>query len=74
MTKKQYENALLNDSLTVRQLKRGEYFKKSPTAKAVLVRGEYSRELKKYSCVYFDDINKETFIDGNKAVYTSFTF
>ena len=64
--------------MTIKQLKQGEYFTKkaieSPKESQVWIRGEYDRELKKYECYNFSDINKFCYIPGNKEVFTEFTF
>lgn len=64
--------------MTIKQLKQGEYFTKKPieypTEKQVWIRGEYDRELKKYECYCFNDVNKFCYIPGNKEVFTEFTF
>lgn len=59
---------------TLKTIKKGEYFKKHLTAKAVLVRGDYDRSSKKYSCHYFDDVNREIFLSGKTIVFTEFEF
>ena len=60
---------------TVRQLKKGEYFrfKKSDTA-PVWVRGEYNREAKKSSTYRYDDVNRERLLGGDRVVFVGFTF
>lgn len=64
--------------MTIKQLKQGEYFTKKPVEipkeSQVWIRGEYDRELKKYECYNFADINKFCYIPGNKEVFTEFTF
>lgn len=63
---------------TVKQLKKGEFFTRkpiaSPTEKQVLVRGEYDRTSKRFSCHHWDDINHEIFLKGDTKAYTDFTF
>ena len=62
----------------LKDLKQGEYFTRKPneypTDKQVLVRGEYDRTSKRYSCLHFDDINNEILLKGETLVYTDFTF
>lgn len=60
--------------MKVRELKRGDYFKRKENAARVLVRGEYVREIKKFSCYYFDDVNREIFLSGNTEIFTDFEF
>lgn len=60
---------------TIRSLKKGEYFGLSESDTApVWVRGEYSREAKKYSTHRFDDVNHERLLRGNQLVWVGFTF
>ena len=59
--------------MTVKELKKGDYFKR-PKGASVLVRGEYVRSLKKFSCYYFNNVNKEVFIKGDVEVVTDFEF
>ena len=64
--------------MTVRQLKRGDWFTKKPIAypaeNQVWVRGEYDRETKKYCCHRWSDINDFCTMRGDKEVYTDFIF
>lgn len=60
---------------TIRLLKRGEFFRLTPSDTApVWVRGEYSREAKKYSTHRFDDVHHERLLRGDRAVWVEFTF
>lgn len=54
-------------------VKHGDYFKLSENSR-VYVRGEYVRSVRRYSCHPFDDVNRERFIPGKKAVFTDFKF
>jgi small nuclear ribonucleoprotein (snRNP)-like protein len=64
----------------MRDVKKGDYLKRSPHTNVVYVRGEFVRDggwydgKGRYSCQDFDDWNKEVFINGNKIVYIGFTF
>lgn len=58
---------------TLAELKAGDFFKLSPNG-VVYVRGEYNRSVRRYSCHPFDDVNRERFIPGKKAVFTDFEF
>lgn len=64
--------------MQLKDLKKGDYFTlkpiEYPTEKQVFVRGEYSRESKKYNVVHFDDINHERLLKGETTVYTDFIF
>ena len=50
--------------MLVKELKKGDYFKRIKGT-SVLVRGKYVRELKKFSCHYFDDVNRDIFLRGD---------
>lgn len=59
----------------IKDLKRGEYFRLTDSDTApVWVRGEYSREAKKYSTHRFDDVNHERLLRGDRVVWVGFTF
>ena len=64
--------------MTVKELKKGDYFTlkpiEEPKESQVYVRGEYDRSEKKYSCYKFSDVNAERFYKGDKEVYTDFIF
>jgi small nuclear ribonucleoprotein (snRNP)-like protein len=59
---------------TIKTIKKGEYIKRKPDAKAVYIRGEYCRISKAYSCIDADDMNREIFIKGDKIVFVGFTY
>lgn len=60
---------------TIHHLKKGELFRfsNSDTAPA-WVRGEYSRQAKRYSVHRFDDTNHERLLHGIRIVYMGFIF
>ena len=64
--------------MTVKQLKKGEFFTRrpieNPTEKQVFIRGEYDRAAKKYECARFDDISSAVYLSGDKEIFTDFTF
>lgn len=60
---------------TIRELKKGELFRLSDRENApVWVRGEYVREVKRYSTYKYDDVNHEQLLKGNRKVFVGFTF
>ena len=60
---------------TIKNLKRGEFFRTTDSDTApVWIRGNYSREAKKYSTHLFDDVNHERLLRGDKLVFVGFTF
>ena len=52
----------------VKSIKKGDLFRLIPNG-PIWVRGEYERSLKKFSCYKYDDVNKETFLKGDRMVY-----
>lgn len=57
------------------KVNQGTYFKLNSTETApVWIRGEYVREVGKYSCWKFDDVNHEKMLKGNHDIYIGFTF
>lgn len=58
----------------IKNLKKGEFFKRKEGAGRVYVKGDYDRSTKSYSCTAYDDINQEIFIKANKKVVVGFTF
>lgn len=64
--------------MKLKDLKIGEYFTlkpiEEPKENQVYIRGEYDRTEKKYECGKFSDISYTRYIDGNREVYTDFTF
>lgn len=63
------------ETKTIRNLKKGEFFRLSDRDCApVWVRGEYVREVKRYSTYKYDDVNHEQLLKGNRKVFVGFTF
>lgn len=64
--------------MTVKQLKKGEWFTLKPIAEPkesqVFVRGDYDRTEKKYECGKFSDISHSRLLKGDTEVYTDFVF
>lgn len=64
--------------MKLKDLKKGEYFTlkpiEEPKENQVYIRGEYDRTEKKFECGKFSDISYTRYIDGNREVYTDFTF
>lgn len=60
----------MTDLVKVKDLKKGELFKRKAGAAAVYVRGDYVRDtgLNKYSCIDYDDICREIFLKGDTLV------
>lgn len=64
--------------MKLKDLKIGEYFTlkpiEEPKENQVYIRGEYDRTEKKYECGKFSDISYTRYINGDREVYTDFTF
>lgn len=64
--------------MKLEDLKIGEYFTlkpiEEPKENQVYIRGEYDRTEKKYECGKFSDISYTRYINGDREVYTDFTF
>lgn len=63
----------------LKNLKRGEYFKRKADAKKVFIRGDYNRDGMdsdrfKYECQDFDDINRFIYLKGETEVFVGFDF
>jgi hypothetical protein len=58
----------------LKDLPPGEYFKKSPTARTVYVRGHYDRTDKRYYFSDAEDMNREGSAKGSTVVFAGFTY
>jgi hypothetical protein len=59
---------------TIKEVKKGEFFKRKEDAQTVYVRGNYDASSKTFSAYKFDDINSEIFIKPSKIVFINFDF
>lgn len=62
------------EKTAIKNLKKGEFIKRTETAQRVYIKGDYDRATKSFSCIAYDDINQEIFIKANKEVFYGFTF
>jgi ribosomal protein L31E len=58
----------------LKDLAKGEFIKRKPTAKKVYIKGEYDRGSKTYSVYDTDDINSEIFLRGTTKVWAGFIY
>jgi hypothetical protein len=81
--KMNYQERILNDDLTMKELKNNTYLMfraigSDQVAKDSQVwikeSNSYCRESKKYFVVNCADLNKSKLVDGSKKVFTSFTY
>ena len=68
------ETKMQATTLTLKQVKAGDYIKRKIDAKAVFIKGVYDRATKSFSCIDTEDMNKEIFIKANKLVFIGFTY
>lgn len=62
------------NSAAIKTLAKGEYIKRKADAKTVLIKGDYDRATKSYSCVDVEDMNREVFIKADKVVFYGFEY
>lgn len=55
-------------------LKKGEFFKRKPTARKVYTKGDYDRGSKKYGCGDYEAAGDEIFLTGDTMVYVGFDY
>ena len=59
--------------MKIKELKKGDFFKISENG-CVYVRGDYVRDVKKYECYKFNDINSFRQFKGDQEIITDFIF
>lgn len=59
---------------TIKQVKKGDFFKKTECSKRVFVRGDYVRSEKAFECYDAEDINSFIYLKSNKVVFVGFTY
>ncbi len=60
--------------MTMKELKKGEFFKLKETSKQVYVKDYYDRSSKKYVAYNFNDICHFIEVPANREVFTDFIF
>jgi hypothetical protein len=58
----------------LRDVKKGEYFKRKADAKTVFVRDDYVRETKRFAACDFDDVCRFVYLKPDTVVFVGFTF
>ena len=61
-------------SIKIKDISTGTYFKRKADSARVWVRDYYDRSTKSFSCHAWDDICSEMFIKANKEVFIDFQF
>ncbi len=73
-----FKNTKETDEMTIKELKKGEYFTRKaiaePTEKQVWIRGEYDRSTRCYECTCFADVCYTLYLKGSTKVFTDFVF
>jgi small nuclear ribonucleoprotein (snRNP)-like protein len=61
-------------SVKLKEIPFGMVFKRRIDGKQIYIRESFVRNegLNKYSCTYYDDMNKEVFLKGDTIVYIGF--
>lgn len=64
--------------MKIKEMRKGAFFTKKlidePKESQVWIRGDYDRHQQKFECTRFDGINTVCYLDGDRDVYTGFTF
>jgi len=58
----------------IKDLKPGEYIKRTESAEASYIKEHYDRATKTFCCSDVDDMNRSIFIKANKAVFVGFDY
>lgn len=58
----------------LKDLRKGEFVKKTPGSKKVYRKGEYDRTYKAFRLNDQDDINRDVLVKGNAEVWVGFTY
>ena len=61
-------------TVPLKSTQKGDYIKKTPTAKKVWVRGEYDRSERRYLLTDFEDVNHTIYMKASHMVFVDFTF
>ena len=61
-------------TIQLKDLPRGEFFKRKPTSGKVYTRGVYDRTVRKYCCDDWDDISRCIELRGTTIVFVDFEF
>lgn len=59
---------------TLKELKKGDVFKRKEAAKAIYVRGDYIRREKRFECTDVEDICRFVYLPGNAEIFTEFEY
>tara|TARA_R100001086_G_scaffold193679_2_gene110666 strand:+ start:314 stop:541 length:228 start_codon:yes stop_codon:yes gene_type:complete len=59
---------------SLKDIEKGEYFKRKPESKTIYIKGDYDRSQKKYQCDNDSDISKCIYLKGDTLVHFGFTY
>jgi len=59
---------------SLKDIEKGEYFKRKPESKTIYTKGDYDRSQKKYQCDNESDISKCIYLKGDTVVSVGFTY
>jgi|TARA_R100000458_G_C8263931_1_gene239196 predicted GNAT family acetyltransferase len=59
---------------SLKDIDKGEYFKRKPESKTIYTKGNYDRSEKKYQCDNENDISKCIYLKGDTVVSVGFTY
>ena len=62
------------NTLTIKQVKPGDYIKRKADSKAVYIKGAYDRATKSFECTDTEDINRVIYIKSDKLVFVGFAY
>ena len=63
-----------NGYALLKDLPQGEFFRRKKDSKVVYTREHYNRDIKKYTCVNYENIGKEIYLKSNTKVIIGFTY
>lgn len=58
----------------LKDVKKGDFVKRTKTAAAVYIKGGFDRSSGRYSLQDAEDMNREIFLKGSAVVYIGFTY
>jgi hypothetical protein len=62
------------NTISLKNVKAGDIFKRKPDAQTVFIRDHYNRDDKTYTCTDWYDIGRCIFLKGTTQVFVDFDF
>jgi hypothetical protein len=69
-----YDEPVYEGFYVLRNLRKGELFKRKMNARKVYVKGHYDRASKTFSVYDYEDVNSEMFAKGSLKVWAGFSY